>query len=423
MLQMNEQLKEYMKIEEAAQLWGVSTRRVQALCAEGRILGATRLGRDWMIPRSTPRPVDGRTKSARLAAAQSQLPNLPFPRKTPFLYISDLFSVPGTADQSAEKLSDNPEAKVLFEAEVAYSRGDIDRVYARTYYLLERHNGFYPTISAGMLLALCAIWRGDLEMWRKAKVHIAEAPAKDDHDRDLMSFALTCVDSMLYDVTNFPDWFKIGCFEPLHRDSLPAARVFYAKYLYAEAYAVATKQAAMDGVQGLSLMSLLPFAVEPMVSQAVADQSLMSELYLRMICAAIYHNCGNDAQAIRHLDRALPLALADGLYGFLAEYVRAMDSLLEQRLNLLDPDAWQRVKAMYKIYNQGWSKLSGNVRGKNLVTTLSQREREVAKLAAFGLANAEIAEKLHMSISGVKQAVRIVSEKTGMSRSEFAAVL
>ncbi len=37
--------------------------------------------------------------------------------------------------------------------------------------------------------------------------------------------------------------------------------------------------------------------------------------------------------------------------------------------------------------------------------------------------NSIIAEKVHMSLSGVKQAIRIVSEKTGVSRDEFAVFL
>ena len=89
----------------------------------------------------------------------------------------------------------------------------------------------------------------------------------------------------------------------------------------------------------------------------------------------------------------------------------------------MDPLAWKNVKELYKIYNAGWSKLSGIVRGRTIITTLSPREREVAKLAAFGMTNNDIAEKLHMSLPGVKQAIRIASEKTGVSRDEFAAYL
>lgn len=414
---------EYIKIDELAQRWGVSTRRIQTLCSQGRIEGAVRFGRDWMIPKDVKRPVDGRTKNGREPQAEDTNAAAPLPRKTPFLYMTDLYSEPGTADRCVEALADNHEAQVLFEAEVAYSRGQIDKVYASANYLLNRHSGFYAVLSAGMLLALCAIWHGDLDMWRRAKQHIAQAKAENDNDRDIMLFSIIAVDSMLYDVASFPDWFKIGCFEPLHKDSLPAAKVYYAKYLYASAYAVATREVAVEGVRGLYVMSVLPFAMEPMISQAVADKTIMAEAYLRMTCAVAYRNSGNEAQAIRHIDRAIALVLPDRLYGFLAEYCRTLGPLLEQRLTLVDPEAWKTVKNLYKVYNENWSKLSGSVRGKTIITTLSPREREVAKLAAFGMQNNEIAKKMHISLSGVKQAIRIVSEKTGVSRDEFAAYL
>ena len=414
---------EYVKIEDLSKQWGISSRRIQTLCSQGRIEGAVRFGRAWMIPKGTKRPADGRTKTGREEERAFADRNMPMPRQTPFLYMTDLYSVPGTGDACAEKLADNHEAQVLFEAELAYSRGQIDQVYASANYLLNRHSGFYAILAAGMLLALCAIWQGDLHMWRKAKQHIAQAQVRNDNERDLVLLSIVAVDSMLYDVAAFPEWFKIGCFEPLHKDSLPAARIFYAKYLYAAAYAVATRELEVEGAKGLSLMAMLPNTVEPLISHAAAERCVMGEAYLRMTCAVIYNICGNTAQAIRHLDRAIALVLPDRLFGFLAEYCRTLGPLLEQRLTLADLEAWKIVKNLYKVYNEGWSKLSGSVRGKTLITTLSAREREVAKLAAFGMQNSEIAEKLHMSLSGVKQAVRIVSEKTGASRDEFAAYL
>ena len=410
---------EYLKICEVAKKWGMSERGVQALCAQGKIEGATRFGRSWMIPQNAQRPLDGRTKSGKAQVNE----DMPLPRKTPFLYMSDLYHTPGTADSVGESLAYNHEAQVLFEAEVAYSRGDIDRVYESANYLLGKHSGFYAVLSAGMLLAMCAIWKGDIEMWRRAKVHIAEAPAKTDLDRDAMQLAISAVDIMLYSVENFPDWFKIGCFEPIHRDSYPAAKVYYAKYLYAIGYAVATGAIKVQGTEGLYVMSSIPFTLEPLICWANDNHTVMSEIYLRLTCAAVYHNCGSDEQAMQHIDRALALALPDKLYGVLAEYCRALDTLMEKRLTLVDPEAWKEVKALYKGYNEGWSKLSGTVRGKKILTTLSVKEREVAKLAAFGLSNQEIADKLGISVPIVKQAVRIVSEKSGLSRSDFAAIL
>ena len=414
---------EYLNITETAQKWGISPRRLQTLCANGKIEGATRFGKAWMIPKTSQKPIDGRTKESKNNLASLLEKDMPMPRKTPFLHMTDLYSTAGNAEKSIAALEGNPEAQILLEAEIAYSRGAIEKVYDSAYYLLHKHSGFYAVISAGMLLALCAIWRGDLNMWRQAKIHIAEAPAKSEADRDIMAFSITAIDSILYDVSSFPEWFKLGRFEPLHKDALPAAKVFYAKYLYAVGYNLATKQLELQGVQGLSLLTMIPNTIEPMISQAMADNSVIAEIYLRMTCAAIYHNSGNNEQAIYHIDRAIALALPDKLFGILAEYGRTLNSLLEQRLSRVDEEAWQTVRGLYRIYFAGWTKLSGSVRGKNLATTLSLKEREVAKLAAFGFKNSQIAQSLNMSLSAVKQAVTNVSNKTGMSREDFAAVL
>ena len=77
---------EYLKIEEIAALWEVGVRRVQLLCKEGKIAGAVRFGRDWMIPKDAKKPTDGRTRAGRSLVNE----DMPLPRKTPFLYMSDL---------------------------------------------------------------------------------------------------------------------------------------------------------------------------------------------------------------------------------------------------------------------------------------------------------------------------------------------
>ena len=89
-------LWEYLKIQEVAPKWGVSTRNVQMLCAAGKIPGAVRFGRDWMIPKDAPKPADGRSRAARFAPND----DMPLPRKTPFLYMSDLYRIPGSADEA-----------------------------------------------------------------------------------------------------------------------------------------------------------------------------------------------------------------------------------------------------------------------------------------------------------------------------------
>jgi len=53
---------EYISVKEASERWGISERRVRALCESGRIEGVSRCGSwVWSIPASTQRPADGRT--------------------------------------------------------------------------------------------------------------------------------------------------------------------------------------------------------------------------------------------------------------------------------------------------------------------------------------------------------------------------
>ena len=49
-----------MTIKEIAEKWGVTWRRVQTLCSQGRIPGATRFGHEWAIPADGERTTDGR---------------------------------------------------------------------------------------------------------------------------------------------------------------------------------------------------------------------------------------------------------------------------------------------------------------------------------------------------------------------------
>lgn len=53
---------EYMTVQDAAKLWGISVRRVQKLCEENRIDGIVRLPRALLIPQDAQKPADGRYK-------------------------------------------------------------------------------------------------------------------------------------------------------------------------------------------------------------------------------------------------------------------------------------------------------------------------------------------------------------------------
>ena len=351
-------------------------------------------------------------------------PHMPMPRKSPFLDMTNIYSTAGKADESISLFENNMEAYELFKAQIAYRRGEIEKIYDKARYFLRSHSGFYAILGGGMLLAQCAIWRGDLRLWNEAKKHICEAPCESKTQREIVSLTLAIIDSSIYDNKDFPEWFIRGCFDALPADSHPCAKVYYIKYLYMAAYAVASKQVSLEGVSGLALMKMIPHTIEPMISQARVDRTIIPEIFLRLSCAVAYHNSGQRELAVQHIDRAISLVLPDGLFGILVEYIRHFDGLLEERLALADKNAVTIVTELYRTYSIGWARLSGAVRNRYIATNLSPREREIAKLAAFGFTTKDIAGMLYISESTVKQTVLRVVQKTGIAdRSEFSNIL
>jgi len=67
---------DYITAREAATLWGISQRRVAALCSEGRIRDARFVGNMWLLPINAKKPNDAR--SARFQPKTSLATAKPF---------------------------------------------------------------------------------------------------------------------------------------------------------------------------------------------------------------------------------------------------------------------------------------------------------------------------------------------------------
>ena len=59
---LGDEVMEYITANQASKKWGISQRRVQILCAEGRIPGVFKLGETCAIPEETKKPIDKRKK-------------------------------------------------------------------------------------------------------------------------------------------------------------------------------------------------------------------------------------------------------------------------------------------------------------------------------------------------------------------------
>ena len=71
-------MSDTMLVKEAAKLWNLTERRVTGLCRSGKIQGAKKQGRSWLIPSDAQKPADNRVKSGEYAK-NSREGKLPLP--------------------------------------------------------------------------------------------------------------------------------------------------------------------------------------------------------------------------------------------------------------------------------------------------------------------------------------------------------
>lgn len=67
-------MNETMTVREVAGLWNISERRVMVLCKEGKIYGARKEGRSWVIPANAKKPEDSRYKKSQSVKTGERLP-------------------------------------------------------------------------------------------------------------------------------------------------------------------------------------------------------------------------------------------------------------------------------------------------------------------------------------------------------------
>jgi len=259
-------------------------------------------------------------------------------------------------------------------------------------------------MGCGFVMCLAAMYAGDADAWANAYAMMKNIPCQGAADEALRDFLLANVDSGLYDKSSVPIWFQQGDFSPLPGDCFPLARMLYLKYLLLD-----------RGDPSISVMC------GPLVSQCRLEGALLSEIYCRLLTAIGFHDRGNNDRAAEFIDAAIDLALPDRLYAPLAEERGELGILLDDRLAAMDKEAARAVRELQKRLMTGWSALQETLKGRTYALNLTPREHHAAKLAAKGLTNAEIAERINISVNSVKRYIAEAVSKTGAeSRTALA---
>jgi LuxR family maltose regulon positive regulatory protein len=140
------------------------------------------------------------------------------------------------------------------------------------------------------------------------------------------------------------------------------------------------------------------------------------DIYLALIVAVALLRSGGREKALEYTDRAVRAAMADGLILQLIYYSNLLDGLVEECLRKSFPTQLGRFEAARKKYLSVYSSVFPELSPSELPEDLTAREREVALLAARGLKNSEIAEKLFVTENTVRTHLHASFQKLDIDR-------
>ena len=143
---------------------------------------------------------------------------------------------------------------------------------------------------------------------------------------------------------------------------------------------------------------------------------LILELYFTLLAACCHMALGNRDKAKDYVERAVELALPDGFIMLLGNFSQHLDGMVEKALGRRNKDALVLLRRNNDSHIRGIKILQNEYLKKGLPESLTKREQDVARLAAKGYHNSEIAKKLSITENTVRAHLRSVFQKLEIDR-------
>ena len=154
---------DYITAREAAEKWGVSERRINQYCAEGRIPGAERFGGAWAIPAGAEKPGDPRKQKTQAAPPSAEKAPELFPG---FMPLMNTPFRPGSCKEAIARMEAGPKKDIAL-AEYHYFSGQAEKAMQETEgYLTAAEGGI--RLSACLLFAYACLSMGRIDHARNA---------------------------------------------------------------------------------------------------------------------------------------------------------------------------------------------------------------------------------------------------------------
>ena len=383
---------DYITVREAAEKWGVSERRINQYCAEGRIPGAERFGGAWAIPAGAEKPGDPRKQKTQTAPPSAKQAPALFPG---FMPLMNTPFCPGCCKETIARMEAGPKKDIAL-AEYHYFSGQAEKAMQETEgYLTAADGGI--RLSACLLFAYACLTMGRIDHARNALGEIRRTLASggetDPAARAMEAFVAFAAAVLLH--LPLPEEMPPAeSFLPLLPPGLRAFALYVqAHYLYLkEDYA---NSAGM--VEGALAMGASAYPIPA--------------IYLHLVAVMDYMSLKATEKAQTHLLTAWEIARPDDLIEAFGEHHGLLGAMLEAAIKPNWPEDFKRIIDITYRFSSGWRRVHNPITGHDVADDLTTTEFAVCMLAARGWTTREIAGHLNISANTAKRHISEAMKK------------
>lgn len=277
----------------------------------------------------------------------------------------------------------------------------------KTIYMANIHRQDSIVLCAYLQLARIAIFRGDTKAYLQAMEEIQNTINVATEHRiqyvgDLCLGFLSVLRGKTDDVKLWIKDFR-SISSSLYEVATSFAHVIHLKYLWVEG--------------GVNKRSEIWGFAEAYLSLAEKLNFLFPKLYIFIILGLLNHELGMFGEAQKYIKRALDIAMPDKVYMPFAEMGKEIVPLLE-RVSLINEYQESAIKILELAKKQEFGVSCINQQLNRDKYNLTPREQEISSLAAEGMSNADIAEKLFISVYTVKNTLKKVFIKLNIKKRD-----
>lgn len=383
---------DYITAREAAEKWGVSERRINQYCAEGRIPGAERFGGAWAIPAGAEKPGDPRKQKTQTAPPSAkQAPEL-FPG---FMPLMNTPFCPGCCKETIARMEAGPKKDIAL-AEYHYFSGQAEKAMQETEgYLTAADGGI--RLSACLIFAYACLSMGRIDHARSSLGEIRRTLATGGETapaaRAMEAFVAFAAAVLLH--LPLPEEMPPAeSFLPL----LPPGLRAFALYVQAHALYLKGAYAHSAGI------------VEATLSMGASGYPIPA-IYLHLIAVMDYMSLKQTERAEAHLLTAWEIARPDDLIEAFGEHHGLLGAMLEAAIKPNWPEDFKRIIDITYRFSSGWRRVHNPITGHDVADDLTTTEFAVCMLAARGWTTREIARHLNISANTAKRHISEAMKK------------